>query len=127
MVDCSIVVNTCRGLIGLIGALSIIIGVIRTDSDYDNYGKTTSPVGAFFFFTGWILFASSIGLINNSVSGLIFDTKAFFGLLSSFLVLLAAALSQKVMYKKNTFFMRMHLIFFILSWIFVAYSISLST
>ena len=118
-------VNACRGFIGLIGAIFVIIGVIKTDSDYDNFGKTDSPYGAFFFFSGWLLFAASIGFINQSAAGFVFSWKALFGFVGSALVIVAASLSQVVMYKKDVKMMRAHLIFFIISWIFTAYAIAM--
>ncbi len=125
MVLCMLTVNVCRGLIGLIGALSVVIGVIKVDSDYDNHGKTASPLGKLFFLGGWFLFACSIGLLNNQLSGLNFDIKAVLGIIGSLLVIAAASLSQEVMYKKNVMMMRFHLIFFIAAWVVVAYAISL--
>ena len=118
-------VNACRGLIGLIGALCVVIGVIKVDSDYDNYGKTSSPVGNLFFFVGWFLFASSIGLLNNNLSGLNINLKALLGIVGSLLVIASAALSQLVMYQKNVMMMRFHLIFFIFTWVITAYAISI--
>ncbi len=118
-------VNACRGFIGLIGAIFVIIGVIKTDSDYDNFGKTDSPYGAFFFFSGWLLFAASIGFINQSAAGFVFSWKALFGFVGFALVIVAASLSQVVMYKKDVKMMRAHLIFFIISWIFTAYAIAM--
>ena len=125
MVNCILSVNTCRGLLGLIGALSVITGVIKVDSNYDNYGKKSSPIGNLFFFGGWLLFASSIGLLNNNLSGLNINFKALLGLVGSALVMIAAALSQLVMYKKNVMMMRFHLMFFIFSLTVMAYAISI--
>ncbi len=125
MWSCILSVSACRGLIGLIGALGVVIGVIKIDSDYDNYGKSGSPIGNFFFFGGWVLFAGSVGLLNNNLSGFNVDFKALLGIVGSLLVIISASLSQLVMYKKNIMMMRFHLAFFIFSWIVTAYAISL--
>jgi len=125
MWTCILSINTCRGLIGLIGALGVVTGVIKTDSDYDNQGKSSSPIGNFFFFGGWLLFASSVGLLNNNLSGLDINFKALMGVVGSVLVVIAAALSQLVMYKKNVMMMRFHLMFFIFSWVVLSYAISI--
>ena len=120
-------INTCRGLIGLIGALCVVTGVITVDSQYDNYGKTSSAVGNLFFFGGFALFACSIGLLNNNLSGFNINLKALLGIGGSLLVIATAALSQLVMYKKNIMMMRFHLMFFIFSWTVTAYAISISS
>ncbi len=127
MWNCVVIVNTCRGLVGLIGALCVITGVIKVDSDYDNYGKTDSAIGNLFFFGGWLLFACSVGLLNNNLSGLNINLKALLGIVGSLLVVTAAGLSQLVMYKKNIMMMRFHLMFFIFSWTVTAYAISISS
>lgn len=127
MWNCIVMLNVCRGFVGLLGALAVVIGVIMVDSQYDNYGRTDSTIGNFFFFGGWILFACSIGLLNDNLTGLNFTFKALLGIVGSVLVIAAAALSQLVMYAKNTTMMRVHLIFFVVAWMITAYAISLPT
>ncbi len=125
MWSCILSINTCRGLIGLIGALGVVVGVIKVDSDYDNHGKKSSPVGNLFFFGGWLLFASSIGLLNDNLSGFNIDFKALLGMVGSVLVVVAALVSQLVMYQKNVMMMRFHLMFFVASWVVTSYAISI--
>ncbi|MEX0848881.1 MAG: hypothetical protein WD055_01495 [Candidatus Dependentiae bacterium] len=126
MMNCVIALNVCRGFIGLIGALMVVTGVIKTDGDYDNYGKTENKWGSFFFFGGWLLFAFSIGLLNGTATGFVFTLKGLFGVVSSVLVIIAAGQSQMVMYKQNEKLMRAFLIMFMFAWVCVAYSIAYS-
>jgi len=125
MWDCVVAVNTCRGFVGLLGALSIVAGAIKIDRDYDNHGIYATLSGSALFFGGWTLFACSIGLLSNDLSGLTINLRALLGLIGSFFVATAITLSQVAMYQKNLRAMRLYFVFFVLSWPLLAYAIAL--
>jgi len=125
MLDCVLAVNTCRGLVGLFGALLIVAGAIKIDRDYDNHGIYATFSGSILFFGGWTLFTCSIGLLSNDLSSLTITPRALLGLIGSLCVATAITLSQIAMYQKNMRAMHLHFILFVLSWPVVAYAIAL--
>jgi len=125
MWDCVVLINVCRGLIGLAGALAIAAGAIKIDRDYDNHGTLATFSGSIPFFIGWLLFASSIGLLKNDLSGLIMSYKALLGVVSSSLAVATIVLSQAMLYQKNRAMMRLFFVLFIGALVALAYAISL--
>ena len=125
MLDYTLMVNTFRGLVGLVGAIGVVVGVINIDGTYDNQGMAGSPVGTVFFLAGWLLFALSVGLLSNDLSSFNLNLKALLGIVGSFLVAIAASLSQQVMYKKDMNLMMIFLVFFMVAWGILVYAISL--
>ncbi len=124
---CVVALNICRGFVGLIGAIMVIVGVVKTDGDYDNLGKTESNIGSFFFFGGWILFTISVGLLNETATSYVLSKKTLLSFLGALFVMFTASKSQFVMYKKDQKLMRMFLIGFMLAWAVLAYAIAYST
>jgi len=125
MWDCMVIINSCRGLVGLIGTMSIVAGAVKIDRDYDNHGIYSSAVGMLLFFGGWSLFAFSIGLLHNNLSSLVFDLKAALGIIGSLLTATAITLSQIALYQRNVKAMRVYFLLFTASWPVIAYAIAL--